>query len=220
VGPALRQELITRTSAKSRAMACVSLVQAMLSYWRAGPFETQRPEGSLGKPASLHHGINNRTADRQAHPHTVRFRRKQRVEYLIDFLRLDTFSSVRRPVWWRLRDRSRVSAWTPRASFTARPGKTATCFPRWKTVCAARSRGRGWRRHAPIPERISPLPAFVPRKPGIAALVIRRWRNAVATKFAAEPNASHMRWRVSPHPPFGKVEDTAWLRQLVINPGK
>lgn len=75
-------------------MACVSLVQAMLSYWRAGPFETQRPEGSLGKPASLHHGISNRTADRQAHPHTVRFRRKQRVEYLIDFLRLDTFSSV------------------------------------------------------------------------------------------------------------------------------
>jgi len=165
-------------------------------------------------------GFNNRTADRQAHPHTVRFGRKQRIEYLIDFLRLDTFSSVRRPVWWRLRDRSRVSAWTPRASFTARPGKTATCFPRWKTVCAARSRGRGWRRHAPIPERISPLPAFVPRKPGIAALVIRRWRNAVATKFAAEPNASHMRWRVSPHPPSGKVEDTAWLRQLVINPGK
>src|SRR5437868_13348563 len=75
-------------------MACVSLVQAMLSYWRAGPFETQRPEGSLGKPASLHHGISNRTADRQAHPHTVRFRRKQRVEYLIDFLPLDTFSSV------------------------------------------------------------------------------------------------------------------------------
>jgi protein ImuA len=49
------------------------------------------------------------------------------------------------------------------------------------------------------------------------ALVIRRWHNAAATKFAAEPNASDTRWRVSRHPPPETVEDTAWLWQLVIN---
>jgi hypothetical protein len=52
---------------------------------------------------------------------------------------------------------------------------------------------------------------------GVTALVIRHWHNAAATKFAAEPNASDTRWRVSPHPPPGNVEDTAWLWQLVIN---
>ena len=50
-------------------------------------------DGALGfvrcnpQPAIM--GLNDRTADRQTHPHTVRFCREQRIEYPLEILRAD-----------------------------------------------------------------------------------------------------------------------------------
>src|SRR5882757_2097485 len=56
-------------------------------------------DGALGfvrrnpQPAIM--GLNDRTADRQTHPHTARFRREQRIEYPLEILRADSCSGVR-----------------------------------------------------------------------------------------------------------------------------
>src|SRR3981081_3228029 len=40
-------------------------------------------------------GLNDRTADRQAHPHTARFCSEQWIEYPLELLRADSCSGVR-----------------------------------------------------------------------------------------------------------------------------
>jgi hypothetical protein len=40
-------------------------------------------------------GFDDRAADRQAHPHTARLCREERIEDTIDILRADSFSGVR-----------------------------------------------------------------------------------------------------------------------------
>ena len=68
----------------------IRLMQATPSCQHAGSFETRRL--GTGLETSIV-GFENGAADRQIHP--ILFGREQRLEYLIDFLRLDTFLGVR-----------------------------------------------------------------------------------------------------------------------------
>src|ERR1700720_2994997 len=63
----------------------------------SGQYELK--DGALGfvrrnpQPAIM--GLNDRTADRQTHPHTARFCREQRIEYPLEILQADSCSGVR-----------------------------------------------------------------------------------------------------------------------------
>src|SRR3981189_2126094 len=48
-----------------------------------------------GNPQPAIMGLNDRTADRQAHPHTARFCSEQRIEYPLELLRAYSCSGVR-----------------------------------------------------------------------------------------------------------------------------
>jgi len=55
-----------------------------------------RATGSVrGKPQPTFVGLDDRTADRQPHPHAIGFGREERVEYPIDILRTDSCTGVR-----------------------------------------------------------------------------------------------------------------------------